>query len=221
MLLGLAAGVLAIDLVLPYDPGRMRRREWQEVVAALPAAARGERPEIGVRRPILLALLKLMPRLDFTQPADDEVMNASFGAASMSLELVRLHDRAARPTFPVEARGAVATCVDALALAFERLVPAAEAKDRARIVDEAVAAVAAARAALDGPPVVNGTVAEAIEVTHALASLRFIADRLDVDRAFLTQTIRGAYAGAASAARACGRSTSSASSCRRSCCGRW
>jgi hypothetical protein len=33
-----------------------------------------------------------------------------------------------------------------------------------------------------------------IEVTHALASLRFIADRLDIDRAFLTQTIRGAYA---------------------------
>jgi uncharacterized membrane protein YccC len=197
MLLGLAAGVLAIDLVLPYDPARMRRREWQEVVAALPAAARGERPEIAARRPILLALLKLMPRLDFTQPADDEVMNGSFGAASMSLELVRLHDRAARPTFPVEACGVVAACLDALALAFERLVPAAAAKDRARIVDEAVAAVAAARAALDGPPVVNGRVVGAtgpIEVTHALASLRFIADRLDIDRAFLTQTIRGAYA---------------------------
>lgn len=195
MLLGLAAGVLAIDLVLPYDPRSMRRREWQEVVAALPGAARGERPEIGARQPILMALLKLMPRLEFTQPADDEIMNGSFGAASMSLELVRLHNRAAAPAFPAAAGNAVAACLDRLARAFERLTPAAEAKARAGLVDEAVAAVAAARAVLDALPLANGVAnGAAIEVTHALASLRFIAERLDIDRPFLTQTIRGAYA---------------------------
>lgn len=182
LLLGLAAGVLAIDLILPYNPATTRRREWADVVAALPAAARGERPEIGARLPIQLALLKLMPRLDLTVHSDDEILGGSFGAASMSLELVRLRNRIADPAFPAGARDAVAACLDTLARDFEQLVQGESLADRVKIMDEASRAVAAARTSLAAEPPM-------IALAHALASLRFIADRLDIDRPFLTQTL--------------------------------
>ena len=191
LLLGLAAGVLAIDLIMPYNPATTRRREWAEVVAALPAAARGERPEIGARLPIQLALLKLMPRLDLGVHSDDEILGGSFGAASMSLELVRLRNRIAQPAFPPDARGAVTACLDTLARAFEQLVQAKGPADRATIMDEASTAVAAARTSLAiEPPMTTRTVsADTIALAHALASLRFIADRLDIDRPFLMRTL--------------------------------
>jgi uncharacterized membrane protein YccC len=191
LLLGLAGGVLAIDLILPYNPATARRREWVAVVAALPAAARGERPEIGARLPIQLALLKLMPRLDLTAHADDEILGGSFGAASMSLELVRLRNRIAQPAFPADARDAVTACLDTLARDFEQLVQAKGPADRARIMDRAARAVAAARTSLAiAPPMPTKTVsADTIALAHALASLRFIADRLDIDRPFLTRTL--------------------------------
>lgn len=191
LLMGLAAGVLAIDLILPYNPATTRRREWADVVAALPAAARGERPEIGARLPIQLALLKLMPRLDLGVHSDDEILGGSFGAASMSLELVRLRNGIAQPAFPADARRAVTACLDRLARDFEQLVQAKGPADRAKIMDEASSAVAAARTRLAiEPPMTTRTVsADTIALAHALASLRFIADRLDIDRPFLTRTL--------------------------------
>jgi uncharacterized membrane protein YccC len=191
LLLGLAAGVLAIDLILPYNPATTRRREWAEVVAALPAAARGERPEIGARLPIQLALLQLMPRLDLGVHSDDEILGGSFGAASMSLELVRLRNRIAHPAFPADARDAVTACLDTLARDFERLVQGKSQADRVKIMDEASRAVAAARTRLaTEPPMTTRKIsADTIALAHALASLRFIADRLDIDRPFLTRTL--------------------------------
>lgn len=188
LLVGLCAGVLAVCLVPPPDPQKRREREWKEVVAALPSAARGDRPEIGARLPILLALLKLMPHLDLTRAADDEILGGTFGAASMSLELVRLKSRIDDPAFPTDAKGAVATCLDRLAQHFERLVQAQGSVDRAKIVDEASTAVASARTNLATFPTAMGT-ANMTQLAHALASLRFIADRLDLDRMFLTRTI--------------------------------
>ena len=182
LLLGLAAGVLAIELILPYNPATARRREWVAVVAALPAAARGERAEIGARLPIQLALLKLMPRLDLTVQSDDEILGGSFGAASMSLELVRLKNRIADPAFPAGARDAVAVCLDTLARDFEQLVQGESLADRVKIMDEASRAVAAARTSLAAEQPM-------IALAHAVASLRFIADRLDIDRPFLTRTL--------------------------------
>lgn len=134
-----------------------------------------------------------MPRLDLTHPADDEIMNGSFGAASMSLELVRLRNRVGGPAFPTAAGGAVVTCLEGLAQAFERLAQARDSSGRARILEQARTAVAAAWTTLIGLPVAAGT-KDAVEVAHALASLHFIADRLDIDRAFLTRTIAGAVA---------------------------
>ncbi len=204
-LLGLAAGVLAIVLILPYDPATTRRREWREVVGALPEAARGQRPESSARTPIHTALLKLMPRLDVTLDSDDDILNGTFGMASLSLELIRLSGRIAQPAFPVEARETTAACLETVARSFERLLEARDATVRAGIVDEAAAAVAAARtdvaalatmpAPAPGPASVSAPAPAAgpavtIELAHALASLRFIADRLVIDRAFLTAANR-------------------------------
>jgi len=199
LLLGLGAGVLAIELILPYDHGSMRRREWREVLAALPGTARGERPEGAARTPILLALLKLMPRLDLRRPADDELMNGSFGAASMSLELARLRARLASPSLPDAARTAVAGCLERLAAGFERLSATDAPSSRGAIVDDCLAVVDATRTALAGAPrpaVVPGTAAAdgTNDRLHALASLRFIADRLVIDRAFLTFRLPGTRA---------------------------
>ena len=177
-----------IAMVMPYDPAQPRLREWIDAVNALPGAARGERPEINARMPILLALLKLMPRLDLTKKADDEMMNGSFGLASMSLELVRLRNRIDTPAFPPDAREPAAACLDLLASGFERLPQADGSDARAGIVDEAVAAVASARADLAAHPRRPGD-AGTIALAHAQASLHFIADRLDMDRAFLTRAI--------------------------------
>lgn len=188
-LLGLAAGVLGIVVILPYDPATARRREWQEVVAALPSAARGERAESSARTPIHTALLKLLPRLDLTRDSDDDILNGTFGAASLSLELIRLRSRIDQAAFPADAREAGTACLSTLAGSFERLATASGAAARATILDQAAASVATARAglaALASKP----DRADAIEIAHALASLRFVADRLVLDRAFLTVTIR-------------------------------
>lgn len=188
LLLGLCGGVLMIAMVMPYDPAQPRRREWTDAINAVPGAARGERPEINARMPILLALLKLMPRLDLTKRPDDEMMNGSFGLASMSLELARLRNRIATPAFPAEGRERAAACLDLLATGFERLPGAESLAARAQIVDEAAAAVATARADLAALPRRPGD-AGTIALAHAQASLHFIADRLDIDRAFLTRAI--------------------------------
>ncbi|MFZ5784418.1 MAG: FUSC family protein [Pseudomonadota bacterium] len=199
LLLGLGAGVLAIELILPYDHGAMRRREWREILAALPGTARGQRSEGAARTPILLALLKLMPRLDLRRPADDELMNGSFGAASMSLELARLRARLASPSLPQDARSAIAGCLERLAAGIERLAATDTPSARGRIVDDCLAAVDATRTALAGGPrqvALPGTaVADGTnDRLHALASLRFIADRLVIDRAFLTFQLPGTRA---------------------------
>lgn len=188
LLLGLSGGVLMIALVMPYDPRQPRLREWTEVVNAMPGAARGERPEINARMPILLALLKLLPRLDLMRTADDETMNGSFGLASMALELVRLRNRIDGPDFPAEARARVAACLDELATGFERLPSSKDTAARIEIVDAATASVASARTDLAALPRMPGD-AGTIALAHAEASLHFIADRFDTDRAFLTRTI--------------------------------
>jgi uncharacterized membrane protein YccC len=188
LLVGLCAGVLAISLIVPYDPAQPRRSEWVDVVAALPGAARGQRPERGARLPILLALLKLMPRLDLTRHDDDEIMSGSFGAASMSLELVRLRNRIDGPAFPADAAGPIDDCLDRLARQFDRLAETEDSTVLTQAIDEAAASVASARAAVAALPKEPGA-APTIELAHAQSSLHFIADRLDIDRAFLTRTI--------------------------------
>ena len=114
--------------------------------------------------------------------------SGSFGTASMSLELVRLRNRIDDPAFPTDARGPIADCLDRLARQFDRLAAADDPGVLTNAIDEAAQSVAAARAALADLPKEPGA-APTIELAHAQASLHFIADRLVIDRPFLTRTI--------------------------------
>jgi uncharacterized membrane protein YccC len=183
LILGMGAGILAIRLILPPDPVRIRRRTWSAVIAALPPAARGERSERQALSEIVVAVGNLLPHLDFTSDRDEQVLRGSLGTASTGLELVRLEHRAGDPALPAPARRAVCACLASLAAAFERLHAAPDGG--AATLADGAAAIAEARAILAAHATDAGDAASA--VIHALASLRFLADRLDIDRPFLTQ----------------------------------
>lgn len=185
LVLGMAAVLVVAVGLLPVDAPAARRRAWAAMMQALPIAARGERPERAIAGEIFATLGDLLARLDLDKPGDEVMLRGSLGAASVSMELWRLHDGKDDPAMPVPARDAVAACLVSLADAFARL-PGRRSR-RAEIVAKAEAAVATARAALAALPLEAGTPASRL-VLRAAASLRFIADRFGIDRPFLLRS---------------------------------
>lgn len=182
---GMAACIAAATVLLPVDPRGTRRRAWRAIVSALPAAARGERPEREVAAAIFAVLAGLLPRLDLGRPGEEDILRGALGAASMALELGRLRRQATEPRLPPEARAALATGLDRLAATFEAL--AEPGADRPARLAEAVAAARTLHEALLAITLVPGS-PEAAMVVRTIASLRFVADRFDSDRAFLLRT---------------------------------
>lgn len=183
MVLGMAVGLVAINVILPADPLRPRRQAWARTIAALVPAARGLPSERQAPAAIVIAVGNLLAELDFSTAADEQILRGSFGAASMSLELVRLDHRLDDAALPEPARAAVAGCLAGLADAFERLHD--HPRESGPILAEAKALVARTRDVLLALP--RGADPATRSVVRALASLRFLADRLDIDRPFLTQ----------------------------------
>jgi uncharacterized membrane protein YccC len=181
LVLGMAACLAVAIGLLPVDAPAARRHAWAAMMQALPVAARGERPERAVAGEIFATLAGLLPHLDLAKPGDETMLRGSLGAASVSMELWRLHDSKDDPAMPALAHDAVAACLDRLADAFGRL-PERRSR-RADILAEAEAALAVARAVLAALPLAPGTPAGV--VLRAAASLRFIADRFEIDRSFL------------------------------------
>jgi uncharacterized membrane protein YccC len=189
---GLVVGMLAclaIAALLPLDSGRIRLSAFAAAMRALPTAARGERPERAVGADILASLAALLPRLDLSRERDEVVLRGLLGAASSSLELARLHREAANQSMPDEARAAVAACLDTLGDLYPRL--ADSRSDAGATASAAEAALASARARLDGLALAPGSAA-ARSVVRAAASLRFLADRFGLDRSFYLRAFTGA-----------------------------
>jgi uncharacterized membrane protein YccC len=185
LVLGMAA-CLAVNIgLLPLDAPAARRRAWAAIMEALPIAARGERPERAIAGEIIATLGALLPHLDLDKAGDEVALRGSLGAASVSMELWRLHDGMADPDLPAPARDTIAGCLDHLAAAFA-LLPGRRSR-RADIIAEAEAKVTATRAVLAGIPLEPGSPAARV-VLHAAASLRFVADRFEIDRPFLLRT---------------------------------
>jgi uncharacterized membrane protein YccC len=182
MLLGMATGMAVIAGVMPIDPLAIRQRAWRAVLRALPAAARGEDRGHPVASDILSILITLLPRLDLDRAAEETTLRGVLGSASMSVELARLHRCGNDPALPQAARDAITMCMQTLAGSFAKLVGGLPA--RGAVVAEAEASVAAARAALACVSVEPGSEA-AREVLRAASSLRFVADRFNLDRPFL------------------------------------
>jgi uncharacterized membrane protein YccC len=185
---GLAVGMvacLAVAALLPIDTAGLRFRAFASALRALPAAARGERPERAVGADILASLATLLPRLNLDKDGDEVLLRGLLGAASSSLELARLRREADNPAMPEVARAAVTGCLDRLATIYPRL--ADRGRDTDGLVSEAEGALAGARGDLDRLTLETGSSA-ARSVVRAAASLRFLADRFVLDRAFYRRT---------------------------------
>ncbi|HSI40130.1 MAG TPA: FUSC family protein [Xanthobacteraceae bacterium] len=176
---------LAILAAMPVTS--LARRGHSRALALgrlLPAVARREMmprrafDEIGAR------LAALLPRLALDRQDEEDFFRGTLGSASSAIELGRLAEAARAPDMPAPAARALEHFLVQFAMALERL---AESRDTAEPIAGAEALVAQARAALAGCPVGPGTAA-ARAVLRAGASLRFLADRFDIDRAHLART---------------------------------
>jgi uncharacterized membrane protein YccC len=189
LVIGMAACLVVAVGLMPINAPAARRAAWAAMMRALPAAARGERPERAVAGDVLAILGGLLPRLDLDKPGDETFLRGSLGAASTSMELWRLHDRKDDPAMPPAAREALSACLDRLAAAYTQM--SEDRGTRSDIVADAEAAVSATRAALATLQVAPGSPAARL-VLRAAASLRFIGDRFGIDRPFLLRSFDSA-----------------------------
>lgn len=185
MLLGMVV-CLGILAAMPVNSRARRGQCWARAVGRLlPAVARGQAQPRRAAGEIVGMLVGLLPRLALDRQRDEDFFRGTLGTSSCAVELGRLTALAADRATPPEAARALATFLAAFADALERL--ADSRADRAARVAEAEALVAGARAALAAQmPATPGEEARAL--LRAGASLRFIADRFDIDRPYLLRS---------------------------------
>jgi uncharacterized membrane protein YccC len=181
-------GCLAVIAVMPVTSRGRRGESWRQTIGAvLPAVARGTVAPRRATTGIVARLAALLPRLSFDRPRDEHFFRGTLSMASAAGELGRLATLRSDAALPPEAAAAVGHFLERFAVALENI--AGSGRDRRARLAEAEAIVAAARAALAAEPLPSRTAARA--VLRAAASLRFIADRFDIDRAYLERSSAG------------------------------
>ncbi|MBS7543294.1 FUSC family protein [Ancylobacter oerskovii] len=181
---GLLSG-MAISLVLlnlfPVTSLTTRGRIWTVTIGRLlPEAARGQRHERVILGEIIAMLAQLLPRLSLDRRGEEEFLRGTLGAASVSLELGRLNRLRRAPGLSAELAGILDDFLTAFPAELEGLSSAGGGPAG---VSRAETCVRAAGAALAALPLEPGAPGAALNL-RAGASLRFIADRFDIDRAF-------------------------------------
>ncbi|WP_428032426.1 FUSC family protein [Ancylobacter sp.] len=185
MLFGMAVCLVVLNL-LPVNSLASRRHIWSATLGALlPQAARGVRHERVILGEIVTRLADLLPRLALSRRGEEDFLRGALGAASTALELGRLRRLLAVPELPEATRRVVAGFLERFADQLAQLPPAGRALP-ARVA-EAEATANEANAALAGLDLPPGSPAAALNL-RAGASLRFIVDRFDIDRAFLLRS---------------------------------
>lgn len=181
-LFGMGAALVLLNL-FPVTSRASRRQLWNTTLGTrLPQAARGVRHERAILREIVGALADLLPRLALARPGEDEYLRGTLGAASTALELGRLRRLLGAPELAEETRALVAGFLDRFAAELAGFPEAGAALPERIAAAEALAhATQAGLAGLALPP---GTKAAGLNL-RAGASLRFIVDRFDIDRAYL------------------------------------
>jgi uncharacterized membrane protein YccC len=175
-------GCLAVVAVMPVTSHGRRMRSWRRVIGViLPAAARGSIVPRRAASEIVAMTAALLPRLVLDRRRDEEFFRGTLSAASSTIELGRLAALESAPDMPESAARAIARFRERFADALESLARARG--DRRDRVAEAEAIVAELRAELSSRAGARG--AAAASLLRAAASLRFIADRFDIDRAYL------------------------------------
>lgn len=180
---GMAACLVAVTALAPIDPRSLRLRVWRLGVGLLGEAAAGTRHERVLAGEGLDLLAGMLPRLQLDETRDEETLRGLLGTSSMALELGRLRRAAKDPRFAGPAAAALGACLAAIAADAARLT--ASHADRRAVLADMVAAVAAAHAALTAPAAAGGDPRTRLQ---ALASLRFVADRLAIDGPFLDRS---------------------------------
>jgi len=172
---------LAVIAVLPVTAQPQRELSWQRSIGTiLPAVARGAlSPRRGAAE-IRAMLAALLPRLALDRQRDEDFFRGTLGAASAAIELGRLAEVAANPTLPEDTAQAIRHFLAGFASALETL--AVSRADRQSHLAEAEAIVGSLSADLASRTLEPGSVAR--PVLRAGASLRFIADRFYLDRAY-------------------------------------
>jgi len=173
---------LAVIAVMPVTSYARRGQSWQHAVGAiLPGVARGVvNPRRGASE-IVSMLAALLPRLALDRQREQDFLSGTLSAASSTIELGRLRDLKSDPAMPANAGHAIAHFLDRFADALEAL--AGSHDDRQARLAEAEAIVAELHAELASQTFESRPASRA--VLRAAASLRFIADRFLIDRAYL------------------------------------
>lgn len=184
-LLGMAACVMLLNL-FPVNSLKSRGQSWSFVFGRLlPQAARGERSGQDVFKQIVAMLADLLPRLSLSRLSEEDFLRGMLGAAATGLELGHLNDLQCDPALPEDVKSIVAVFLHKFADAYDTLTRAGPSLI-ARLAD-VERDTRAASATLASVPLVPGSPAAALTV-RAGASLRFIADRFDIDRPFLDRS---------------------------------
>jgi hypothetical protein len=130
---------------------------------------------------IVATLAALLPRLALDQKRDEDFFRGTLSVASSAVELGRLRELTSDPAMPQNAARAIAHFLERFAGALERLA-GSRANPQGHLV-EAKAIVADLHGDLSALAMEPGSAAGS--VLRAAASLRFIADRFDIDPAYL------------------------------------
>jgi len=179
---------LAVIAVLPVNAQPQREAcRRRSIGTILPAVARGTLlPRRGAAE-IRAMLAALLPRLALDRQRDEDFFRGTLGAASTAIELGRLVEVAADPALPKDAAQAIRRFLARFASTLEDLT-ASRANLRSPLA-EAEAMVGAIDADLAGRPLEPGAAARS--VLRAGASVRFIADRFYLDRAYFEHGFAG------------------------------
>lgn len=181
-LFGMGAALVLLNL-FPVTSRASRRQLWNMTLGTrLPQAARGVRHERAILRETVGALADLLPRLALARPGEDEYLRGTLGAASTALELGRLRRLLAVPELAEETRVLVAGFLDRFAAELAGFPEAGAALPERIAAAEALAHET--QAGLAGLALPVGSKAAGLNL-RAGASLRFIVDRFDIDRAYL------------------------------------
>lgn len=172
--------------VCPVTSLATRSRVWEAVIGRLlPEAARGERHERRILGEIIDLLAALLPRLSLDRPGEEDFLRGTLGCASTSLELGRLNRLTRDPDLPAATRDIISAFLTDFAAKLEELPHAG-----GRRLDVAAQAEDVTRRAygeLAARPLEPGSAGAELTL-RAGASLRFVCDRFDIDRAFLLRS---------------------------------
>ena len=175
---------LAVITAMPVTSLARREESWRRTIGSiLPKVARGEiAPRRGASQ-VVAMLVALLPRLSLDSQADEDLFRGALGASSAAVELGRLRATLSDPAMPQDAGRAIAVFLDRFSSQLEDL--GSRRNDRATLVADAAASVEQMQANLSARRLSPG--AEAQALLRAGASIQFIADRFDIDRAYLAR----------------------------------